>query len=876
MKKQTVKRAGRVGCIALAAVLALSTPGAALANAASVKKDETVYISLDSSGKTQSTIVSDWLHAENGTQQIADKTDLENIQNVKSNEKAVRNGDALSWVLNTDNTGKNIYYQGTTTKSTPLAISVDYTLNGKSVTADEIAGKSGKVTIRLTIRNNSAQTVSVNGKTVSMYTPMTAIAAAILPTDTFQNVTVNSGKVVTDGNNQFVVFVTMPGLSESLNLKNCGIPELSSFDFPETLTIEADAVKFHLSPIAVAATPKLVDSDKLATSDNLNDLISNLHTLKSIQSDLENADPEKDLTSLITDPDRTAAARLLIDDVFDFYRLDTTALDLLPQYVNDSTFQLADRVTSDLSKADLKYLLESNVLTNAANSLSRVDTKKAQTLLDDYNTLSSLDTTKLNSAKKLLNDYSKVSGGLNNVLGDTGRLVNSVDTDALTTLEALGSSGVKNSLTGTLSSMNSLTNILAQYGVTSAEFDEADVQALLESYLSRNFSTLAGNAIKKYSTDGAISVKNLSAVLTSFGLDSATQAALLQQLGAAMGTSLGQDSMIPDSAVLSLLAKLPAETQKAMISSLAGTLANELTPSVNALLTDSAQLQAKLTNALGSNYANEISKAVNSLSSSERYLEDLQTDLSKLTWNHQSDLDSCMAEAEALLSHTSDLSDLLTWAGKLEKMKGDLDDNRENIAILTSLMKTASDPKVKSFAAMLPTLQTDLKDSYAAATPLLNAMNRPSVKASLNQLPTTAKTLLKIEKDVNGNRDLMNTLRRATEPSTVSLLRSSLNSLTSLEKSGTTDLTATLDNIDDLLARKDAYLELADKNSIFTEAADGTSTEVKYVYETAEVKVPEAKTTPTTVSTSQQKSDSGNGFWQWLSSIFRKLKLKWF
>lgn len=870
MKKQTLKKFGRAGCIALAGVFALSAPGAAFASAASTRKDETVYVSLDQTGNAQSTIVSDWLHAGSGSQRITDRSDLTNIQNVKTNESAIRSGDSLSWVLGTDNTGKNIYYQGTTEKKTPLAVTIAYTLDGKPVTAEEIAGKSGKVRITLTIKNTASQTVDVRGKSVTMDTPMTAFAAATLPSDTFKNVAVSSGKMLTDGNNQFVVFLTMPGLSDSLGLKSCGFPELSGLDFPETLTITADAVKFHLPSIAVAATPKLIDSDKLASSDDISKLTANLSKLKSIQSNIQSADPQKNLSSLFTNPDRTAAARLLVDDVFDFYSLDTSALDILPKYVNDGSIRLCDRVTSDLDKADLKYLIDNNVLSAAAGSLSNFDAKKAQTLMNDYTALGTFDTSKLNGVKKVLNDYSKFGGGLTGILNDTGNLLNHTNTGSLATLGALGSTDVQNSLSGTFNSMSSLSGALSSYGISSVQFDQSDITALLTSYVSRNFSTLAAQAIGKNSTNGCISVKSLAAVLQGLGVDSKQQAALLQALGAALGKSLDQNSMIPDTAVERMLASLPAGTQQAMAAALAGSLAQKLTPSVNGLLSSSGNLQAALKNELGSDYASELTSAMSSLNAEKPYLDALGNDLGKISREKQGDINSCLQETEALLSNKSDLDYLASWAGKLEGMKADLNGNRGNIAILTNLMKTAGNPKVKAFGATLPTLQTDLTGVYSASRPLLNALNQPEIRASMRQLPTTANTLLKIEKDVNGSREIMNIFRQATDPATVSLFRNTLDSLDSLQKDSlATSLTAKLDSAQDLLARKDAYVKLADRNSIFTEAADGASTELKFIYKTAEIKEPAAQPAPVKAAASTQKSQSG-GFWGWLKSLFHR------
>jgi hypothetical protein len=328
--------------------------------------------------------------------------------------------------------------------------------------------------------------------------------------------------------------------------------------------------------------------------------------------------------------------------------------------------------------------------------------------------------------------------------------------------------------------------------------------------------------------------------------------------------------MIPDTAVERMLASLPAGTQQAMAAALAGSLAQKLTPSVNGLLSSSGNLQAALKNELGSDYASELTSAMSSLNAEKPYLDALGNDLGKISREKQGDINSCLQEAEALLSNKSDLDYLASWAGKLEGMKADLNGNRGNIAILTNLMKTAGNPKVKAFGATLPTLQTDLTGVYSASRPLLNALNQPEIRASMRQLPTTANTLLKIEKDVNGSREIMNIFRQATDPATVSLFRNTLDSLDSLQKDSlATSLTAKLDSAQDLLARKDAYVKLADRNSIFTEAADGASTELKFIYKTAEIKEPAAQPAPVKAAASTQKSQSG-GFWGWLKSLFHR------
>lgn len=86
--------------------------------------------------------------AENkdGDSILQDASDLQNIENVKGYETFVSDGkNGLTWQAD----GADIYYQGSTEKQLPVAVKLTYKLDGKEVKPEEIAGKSGRVTIRI-------------------------------------------------------------------------------------------------------------------------------------------------------------------------------------------------------------------------------------------------------------------------------------------------------------------------------------------------------------------------------------------------------------------------------------------------------------------------------------------------------------------------------------------------------------------------------------------------------------------------------------------------------------------------------------------------------------------------------------------------------
>ena len=870
MKKKTLRILGRTGCLSLAALIALSAPASVYASAAGTKKDETVYVNLDSAGAVRDTIVSDWLHSDDPSQRITDKSDLKNIQNVKTNEKAVQQGDTLSWVLGTDNTGKNIYYQGTTQKQSPLTVTMAYTLNGKDVSAAEIAGKTGKVTVSLTLKNTSARTVSVSGKDVTMYTPMTAVAAAILPSDTFKNVTVNSGKVLTDGNNQFVTFLAMPGLSDSLGLKDSAFPELNSLNLPETLTIEADAVNFHLPSITVAATPKIVDADKLAGSGDVGKVVDNISKLKNLQNDLQNADPQKNISSLMTNPDRTAAAKLLVDDVFDFYGLDTSAANLLPKYVNDNTFTLADRVTSDLTKSDLKYLVDNHVLDKAAGSLAQVNLQSANSLLNDYAALGAIDTSKLQGAGKLLNDSAKYGDSLASVLGDTANLTASMKNSDLSSLNAslkiFTDSDVQSSLNSTLSNLNKLNNLTSTAEKAGIQLKQEDVEALLESYLIQKLPALATQAINAYAVGGNITVGGLTSIIKNLPLTLDSQIKLEKAMAnvspdLATAFAKGDSATVSAQTVEKALSDVPSDQMKAIVEPLAASLSN----SINALLESTTALQSSLTGALGSDYADKLKTAMTDASKAAPYLAALQNDYSK----DQAGITQTMADAQSLLS-SGDLAYLARLSGNLQSMQNDLKANSGNVAAVAQLMQTMQDSHVQNFFSTVPSLKNDLTSAESVAASLQSDLKRSGVSTSRSSMTNTMNTLLKMRSDVNNSRDIMNIFRQATQPGTVSVFREALTTADNLQNDpAVSGLLDKMGSAQDLLARKDAYLKLSDDNQIFTEAADGASTSVKFVYKTAEIKKPAAKPA---VQKAAAQNDSGSGIGHWFQSVFAGIR----
>ena len=233
-------------------------------------KDETVYVLANADGSVKKVIVSDWIKNSLKDKTVKDKTELNDVKNVKGDESYVMDTDNMR-VWNAD--GADIYYQGTISKELPVDLKVTYKLDGKTVSADEIAGKSGKVTIRFDYTNKQYSEVNIGGKTEKIYVPFAMLTGLMLDNDVFSNVSVTNGKIINDGDRTVVAGFALPGLQQNLNLSK------DKFEIPDYIEITADAKKFALTTTLTLATNSLFnefDTSKLNSADDLQAQLSEL------------------------------------------------------------------------------------------------------------------------------------------------------------------------------------------------------------------------------------------------------------------------------------------------------------------------------------------------------------------------------------------------------------------------------------------------------------------------------------------------------------------------------------------------------------------------------------------------------------------------
>ncbi len=255
-------------------------------NPVSRLKDEMVYVFTDNDGTANRTIVSDWY---------------------------------------TDDDGNDNYIMEDSDNDLPIDIKVSYTLDGKEVTADELAGASGHVTIRFDYTNNESRTVvledgdtdslpmvmaeeniaetkaQINGSAAeaeteytdgdtaeeaTIYLPYAVVTGMLFDNEKFSNVEVTNGKAVNDGDRTIVVGCAFPGLQETLDI------DTEDVEIPSYVEVSADVTNFEMNMTLSFATCDLLKEINLDDFDKLDDLDSSMDDLKDAMEQLMDGSDE--------------------------------------------------------------------------------------------------------------------------------------------------------------------------------------------------------------------------------------------------------------------------------------------------------------------------------------------------------------------------------------------------------------------------------------------------------------------------------------------------------------------------------------------------------------------------------------------------------
>lgn len=281
-----------VGSVLLSAVMAGSmmpvTVFAQSNDENPTEKTETVYSVLNSDGSISDTIVSSWLHDEDGINNIKETLNLTDVKNIKSNEKPSKDGNTYTWNAK----GNDVYYEGTATKQLPVSVKIRYELDGQEISANDIQGKSGHLKLTISFTNNYSQVKNINGKSIVIHPSYLAGGMLNMSTGKFSNVKCESGKIVNDGTNEMLAFANIPGLNETL--KSAGLDKVNNqLGISDDVTVEADVNNFDLGSIMVGMTNEIDLASELGEIGSVSELTDGIDQL--IEADDQLIDGSKQL-----------------------------------------------------------------------------------------------------------------------------------------------------------------------------------------------------------------------------------------------------------------------------------------------------------------------------------------------------------------------------------------------------------------------------------------------------------------------------------------------------------------------------------------------------------------------------------------------------
>lgn len=265
-----MKTSKRTTAILLAALLILSTTvpalaanGGAAADAAAAEtsaapgetpaagdgepsdKEEVIYVTLDASGE----LVSAYAVNSFPGGEITDYGDYDSV-------RVLNTGDEIEYkdgVVNITTDAKRIYYQGELKKvELPWDISLTYKLDGKAVTAEEIAGKSGEAEIRFTVTQNEECAGT-------FYDDYALQASFTLPGDVFGDISAPDATVAAVGADRQLTYTLLPGEGIdtliTATAENFSLPAVSINGIHLNLNVDvnSDGIKDQVGQLVDAA-----------------------------------------------------------------------------------------------------------------------------------------------------------------------------------------------------------------------------------------------------------------------------------------------------------------------------------------------------------------------------------------------------------------------------------------------------------------------------------------------------------------------------------------------------------------------------------------------------------------------------------------------
>ena len=234
------KLMAKAGVTVLCAAMITNSLAASTWAATEPEKDENVYVNLNMDGSVSGVYVVNEYHLDEDTA-ITDYGNYTSVQNLSSDDAITLDGDKVS----VSAPAGKFYYQGNLSDTTiPWDIQITYKMDGKELSAEEVAGKSGKLEIMLSVKDNKKS----DDEFFDNYLVQGTVT---LDTKKCSNIQADGATQANVGSDRQLLYNIMAGQEKEFTIT------------ADVTDFEMDAISFQAVPMSFAIDRDSMDLDEL-------------------------------------------------------------------------------------------------------------------------------------------------------------------------------------------------------------------------------------------------------------------------------------------------------------------------------------------------------------------------------------------------------------------------------------------------------------------------------------------------------------------------------------------------------------------------------------------------------------------------------------